>query len=284
MFRERGGSSTFARARVQRARQLHRRLGDPDRLHDRDRPRGDLGAALPDPDLVGVQRRRRRDRHRRAVIALVAVAQRSSAPPAAGASGRWPCSRSPASLLLLAVIVVGVITVVATPTRSPTELDLFDQPEPRGHHLRGGDRDASPSPGSRRRPNLAPDLDFEPDDLRGSSSSAAALVPLLYAGMALVALMAVPVVAGPDGPETALGSTSSRTRCWAWSQASTRPGSPTLMQVAVVADRAGGADLGREHGDARPLAARLHAGDQPPDPELARQARPRASRRRTSRS
>jgi APA family basic amino acid/polyamine antiporter len=30
------------------------------------------------------------------------------------------------------------------------------------------------------------------------------MVPLLYAGMAAVALMAVPVVAGPDGPETAL--------------------------------------------------------------------------------
>ena len=66
MLPERGGSATFARAAFkQRARQLHRRLGDPDRLRDRDRPGGDLGAALPDPDLVGVHRRRRRDRHRR---------------------------------------------------------------------------------------------------------------------------------------------------------------------------------------------------------------------------
>jgi basic amino acid/polyamine antiporter, APA family len=32
-------------------------------------------------------------------------------------------------------------------------------------------------------------------------------VPLIYAGMAAIALMAVPVVAGPSGPETALGTT-----------------------------------------------------------------------------
>ena len=30
-------------------------------------------------------------------------------------------------------------------------------------------------------------------------------MPLVYAGMAAIALMAVPVVAGPHGPETALG-------------------------------------------------------------------------------
>ena len=31
-------------------------------------------------------------------------------------------------------------------------------------------------------------------------------MPLVYAGMAAIALMAVPVVAGPNGPETALGN------------------------------------------------------------------------------
>ena len=36
---------------VQRADQLHRRLGDPDRLPDRDRRRGDHALALPDADL-----------------------------------------------------------------------------------------------------------------------------------------------------------------------------------------------------------------------------------------
>ena len=42
----------------------------------------------------------------------------------------------------------------------------------------------------------------------------------------------------------------------------------------MVAGRPGGADLGGEHGDAGALAPRLRARDQPPDPELARQAEP----------
>ncbi len=53
--------------------------------------------------------------------------------------------------------------------------------------------------------NLAPDLRYEPKDLRRIISTGALVVPLIYAGMAAIALMAVPVVAGPDGPQTALG-------------------------------------------------------------------------------
>jgi len=53
--------------------------------------------------------------------------------------------------------------------------------------------------------NLAPDLEFEPADLRHLVGAAAVVVPLLYTGVALVALMAVPVATGPGGPETALG-------------------------------------------------------------------------------
>ena len=49
--------------------------------------------------------------------------------------------------------------------------------------------------------NLAPELEFEPADLRHLVGAAAVTVPLLYTGMALIALMAVPVAAG----ETALG-------------------------------------------------------------------------------
>ena len=62
MLPERGGSATFARHAFERAGQLHRRLGDPDRLRDRDRARGALGAALPDADLVGLHRHGGRDR------------------------------------------------------------------------------------------------------------------------------------------------------------------------------------------------------------------------------
>ena len=52
--------------------------------------------------------------------------------------------------------------------------------------------------------NLAPDLEFEPQDLRQVLAAGAVLVPLIYAAMAAVALMAVPVMATPAGPETAL--------------------------------------------------------------------------------
>ena len=53
--------------------------------------------------------------------------------------------------------------------------------------------------------DLAPDLDVHPRDLKRIVSFGAVAVPLVYAGMAAIALMAVPVVAGPQGPETALG-------------------------------------------------------------------------------
>jgi basic amino acid/polyamine antiporter, APA family len=53
--------------------------------------------------------------------------------------------------------------------------------------------------------NLAPDVQFEPRDLKRVLTVGALLVPLLYTGVAAIALMAVPVVAGPDGPQTELG-------------------------------------------------------------------------------
>ena len=53
--------------------------------------------------------------------------------------------------------------------------------------------------------DLAPDLRFRTGDLRRVVSSSAVLLPLVYAGMAAVALMALPVVAGTHGPHTELG-------------------------------------------------------------------------------
>jgi APA family basic amino acid/polyamine antiporter len=52
--------------------------------------------------------------------------------------------------------------------------------------------------------NLAPDLNWEDRDLPRVVVVGGAIVPLVYVGMASVALMAVPVVATPSGPETAL--------------------------------------------------------------------------------
>ena len=54
--------------------------------------------------------------------------------------------------------------------------------------------------------DLAPDIEVSRRDLKRIASLGAIAVPLVYAGMAAIALMAVPVVAGPHGPETALGS------------------------------------------------------------------------------
>ena len=53
--------------------------------------------------------------------------------------------------------------------------------------------------------DLAPDIEVRPRDLKRIVSLGAFAVPVVYAGMAAIALMAVPVVAGPDGPQTALG-------------------------------------------------------------------------------
>jgi APA family basic amino acid/polyamine antiporter len=53
--------------------------------------------------------------------------------------------------------------------------------------------------------DLAPDIDVRPRDLKRIVTVGAVAVPVVYAGMAAIALMAVPVVAGPEGPQTALG-------------------------------------------------------------------------------
>ena len=105
--------------------------------------------------------------------------------------------------LQLAVVVVGAI-VVMHPDRLTAQLDLFNSPSlvdiayatVVAMVAYAGIEAAS---------NLAPDIHFEPKDLRRIVSTGALTVPLIYAGMAAIALMAVPVVAGPHGPETALG-------------------------------------------------------------------------------
>jgi basic amino acid/polyamine antiporter, APA family len=105
--------------------------------------------------------------------------------------------------LLLAVIVVGALTVLH-PDRLTAQLDLFTSPSfPDAVYAAvvamlayAGIEAAS---------DLAPDIDVAPRDLKRIVSVGALAVPVAYAGMAAIALMAVPVVAGPTGPETALG-------------------------------------------------------------------------------
>ena len=105
--------------------------------------------------------------------------------------------------LQLAVIVVGVLAVFH-PDRLTENLDLFTTP---GFVdiVYAGVVAMLAYAGIEAASDLAPDIDVHPRDLKRVVSIGALAVPLVYAGMAAVALMAVPVVAGPDGPQTALG-------------------------------------------------------------------------------
>jgi len=109
--------------------------------------------------------------------------------------------------LLLQLLVVGVgVLVVMNPELLTQNIDLFTSP---------GVDDVIYSAvlamlayaGIEAVANLAPDMDLNPKQFGRVVTGAMWLVPLLYAGMAAIALMAVPVVAGPSGPETELGST-----------------------------------------------------------------------------
>jgi basic amino acid/polyamine antiporter, APA family len=108
-------------------------------------------------------------------------------------------------LMLLAVVVVGAITSW-DPGALTAELDLFSTPS-LDDVIYAGVVATVAYAGIEAASNLAPDLDFRPSDLGRLVTAGAIIIPLLYAGVAVVALMAVPVVATPDGPHTALGST-----------------------------------------------------------------------------
>ncbi len=105
--------------------------------------------------------------------------------------------------LQLAVIVVGVLAVLH-PDRLTEQLDLFTSPD--FHDIVYAAVVAMLAyAGIEAASDLAPDINVSRRDLKRIVSVGALAVPLVYAGMAAIALMAVPVVAGPNGPETALG-------------------------------------------------------------------------------
>lgn len=105
--------------------------------------------------------------------------------------------------LLLAVILVGALTVFH-PDRLTAQLDLFASPSFRDIVYAAVVAMLAYA-GIEAASDLAPDIDVHPRDLKRIVSLGALAVPLAYAGMAAIALMAVPVIAGPHGPETALG-------------------------------------------------------------------------------
>ena len=105
--------------------------------------------------------------------------------------------------LQLAVILVGLLAVFH-PDRLTDQLDLFTSPD--FHDIVYAAVVAMLAyAGIEAASDLAPDINVSRRDLKRIVSVGALAVPLVYAGMAAIALMAVPVVVGPNGPETALG-------------------------------------------------------------------------------
>ncbi|HVD86178.1 MAG TPA: universal stress protein [Solirubrobacterales bacterium] len=105
--------------------------------------------------------------------------------------------------LQLAVIVVGML-VVMHPDRLTAHIELFTEPSFRDIVYAAVVAMLAYA-GIEAASDLAPDIEVSRRDLRRIASLGAIAVPLGYALMAAIALMAVPVVAGPDGPHTALG-------------------------------------------------------------------------------
>jgi basic amino acid/polyamine antiporter, APA family len=104
--------------------------------------------------------------------------------------------------LQLLVIVVGVI-VVFHPDRLTDHLDLFTSPSVKDIIYSAVIATIAYA-GIEAASDLAPDLEFEPADLKRVVAVGTIAIPLLYAAISAVALMAIPVVGGPHGPETAL--------------------------------------------------------------------------------
>jgi basic amino acid/polyamine antiporter, APA family len=105
--------------------------------------------------------------------------------------------------LQLAVIAVGVLAVWH-PDRLTAQLDLFSSPDFRDIVYAAVIAMLAYA-GIEAASDLAPDIKVGRRDLRRVATVGALAVPLVYAGMAAIALMAVPVVGGPGGPHTELG-------------------------------------------------------------------------------
>jgi APA family basic amino acid/polyamine antiporter len=104
--------------------------------------------------------------------------------------------------LQLAVIAAGAL-VAMHPDLLTANLDLFTSPSLRD--LVAALAVATIAfAGIEAASDLAPDLEWTPKDLKRVVGAGALLLPLIYAGMSAIALMAVPVVQGAHGPHTEL--------------------------------------------------------------------------------
>ena len=108
-------------------------------------------------------------------------------------------------LLLVAVVLVGALTSFDADALT-SQLDLFTSPTLEDV-LYAGVIATVAYAGIEAASDLVPDLEFEPIDLRRLVAAGVAIVPILYTGVAAISVMALPVVATPDGPMTALATT-----------------------------------------------------------------------------
>jgi APA family basic amino acid/polyamine antiporter len=106
-------------------------------------------------------------------------------------------------LLQVAVIAAGA-AVAFHPDRLTAHVELFTTPSVR-HILEALAVATLAFAGVEAASDLAPDFSWRRRDLRTVVGASAMALPVIYAGMAAIALMAVPVVSGPNGPHTALG-------------------------------------------------------------------------------
>jgi APA family basic amino acid/polyamine antiporter len=136
-------------------------------------------------------------------------------------------------LLLAAVIVVGALTVFDLGAIT-AELDPFTSPTLEDVIYAGVIATVAFA-GIEAAANLAPDLEFGTVDLRQLLGAATILVPLIYFGVAVIALMAVPVEPTPDGPRTELGGRFIEDPVLGVVQSFEPAWVSTLMEVAVVA-------------------------------------------------
>ncbi len=83
--------------------------------------------------------------------------------------------------------------------------------------------------------DLAPDLDWNTPSLRKAVTAGAALLPVVYAGVAAVALMTVPVMMTPSGPESELGGKYIEEPILGVAKSFDPAWVSDIMQVAVVA-------------------------------------------------
>jgi APA family basic amino acid/polyamine antiporter len=105
-------------------------------------------------------------------------------------------------IVQLTVIVAGAI-VAFHPDRLTSHVVLFSSPS--GRHILEALAVATLAfAGVEAASDLAPDFSWRRRDLRSVVGASAIALPLIYAGMAAIALMAVPVVSTPDGPHTEL--------------------------------------------------------------------------------